>query len=147
MDEPLTRSNALTQNDQEEFARIHGEAALQERGEVTTTRRSGLLLIAVSARGVAATLGPIRVDIERPRDRRAINHPPPSRSTSAVSSSDLFVPMRRSAQPPVLSALAVAADTSEAAHPKNFFLAPPPRQFCRPFVFAHFSLTIAMARS
>src|SRR5512147_101866 len=80
LDEPLSALDALTRATlQDEIERIRG----QERKTVvlvTNDVDEGILLadriIPLSA-GPAATLGPVvNVDLERPRDRKALNHDP-----------------------------------------------------------------------
>ena len=80
MDEPLSALDALTRATlQEEFARIHqrsGATMVMVTNDVDEAVLLADRIVPLSA-GPEATLGPsFQVDIERPRDRRAINHHP-----------------------------------------------------------------------
>ena len=80
MDEPLSALDALTRATlQEEFARIHqrsGATMVMVTNDVDEAVLLADRIVPLSA-GPEATLGPsFHVDIERPRDRRAINHHP-----------------------------------------------------------------------
>jgi len=80
MDEPLGALDALTRSTlQDELSRLH-RVSKKTMLLITNDVDEGLLLadrIVPLSAGPAATLGPsFRVDIERPRDRKAINHDP-----------------------------------------------------------------------
>jgi nitrate/nitrite transport system ATP-binding protein len=80
MDEPLGALDALTRATlQDELARIHhksGATVVMVTNDVDEAVLLADRIVPLSA-GPAATLGPsFQVDIERPRDRRAMNHDP-----------------------------------------------------------------------
>ena len=80
MDEPLSALDALTRAAlQQEFARIHqrsGATMVMVTNDVDEAVLLADRIVPLTA-GPEATLGPsFHVDIERPRDRRAINHHP-----------------------------------------------------------------------
>jgi nitrate/nitrite transport system ATP-binding protein len=80
MDEPLSALDALTRATlQDELARIHkksGATMVMVTNDVDEAVLLADRIVPLSA-GPGATLGPsFQVDIERPRDRRAVNHIP-----------------------------------------------------------------------